>query len=86
MEQYADTNEPYIRGMNTETLGENLTTITEDVFGRSSIDKHYGYVIRKMINDGKTEEEIEQILKTDGLPMSLNLYMYVRRQLEKIND
>lgn len=86
VEQYADTNEPYIRGMNTETLGENLTTITEDVFGRSSIDKHYGYVIRKMINDGKTEEEIEQILKTDGLPMSLNLYMYVRRQLEKIND
>ena len=32
-------------------------------------------------------EQIEQILKTEGLPMSMNLYMYIRRQLEmKAND
>lgn len=82
VEQDAETKEPYVRGMNTETLGENLTTITEDVFGRSSIDKHYGYVIQEMIRKGLDGEQIEQILKTDGLPMSMNLYMYIRRQLE----
>ena len=87
VEQDAETKEPYVRGMNTETLGENLTTITEDVFGRSSIDKHYGYVIQEMIRKGLDGEQIEQILKTEGLPMSMNLYMYIRRQLEiKAND
>ena len=85
--QNADTREPYVRGMNTETLGENLTTITEDVFGRSSINKHYGYVIHEMIRNGLNGDQIEQILKTEGLPMSMNLYMYIRRQLEmKAND
>lgn len=87
VEQNADTREPYVRGMNTETLGENLTTITEDVFGRSSINKHYGYVIHEMIKNGMNLNQIEQILKTEGLPMSMNLYMYIRRQLEmKAND
>lgn len=87
VEQNADTREPYVRGMNTETLGENLTTITEDIFGRSSINKHYGYVIHEMIKNGMNGEQIEQILKTEGLPMSMNLYMYIRRQLEmKAND
>lgn len=87
VEQNAYTREPYVRGMNTETLGENLTTITEDIFGRSSINKHYGYVIHEMIKNGMNGEQIEQILKTEGLPMSMNLYMYIRRQLEmKAND
>ena len=84
VEQDADTQEPNVRGMNTETLGENLTTITEDIFGRASIDKHYGEVIQQLIHKGKNGEEIEQTLKTDGLPMSLNLYMYMRRLLEQV--
>ncbi len=83
VEQDVDTQEPYVRGMNTETLGENLTTITEDIFGRANIDKHYGEVIQRLIRKGKKGEDIEQTLKTDGLPMSLNLYMYMRRQLER---
>lgn len=83
VERDADSHEPNVRGMNTETLGENLTTITEDIFGRSSIDKHYGEVIQRLIREGNNTEEIEQILKTDGLPMSLNLYLYLRRQTER---
>lgn len=82
VERDADTEEPCVRGMNRETLGENLTSITEDVFGRASIDKHYGNVIRHLVEEGKSEEDIERILKTEGLPMSLNLYMYMRRLLE----
>lgn len=82
VEKLADTNEPYVRPMNTETLGENLTVITEDVFGRAGIDKHYGFVIRNMVRAGLSSDKIEQILKTDGLPMSLNLYMYIRNQIK----
>lgn len=82
VERDADTEKPSVRGMNRETLGENLTSITEDVFGRASIDKHYGNVIRHLVEEDKSEEEIERILKSEGLPMSLNLYMYMRRLLE----
>ena len=40
-----------------------------------------------LIKNGMNGEQIEQILKTEGLPMSMNLYMYIRRQLEmKAND
>ena len=82
VEKLSDTNEPYVRPMNTETLGENLTVITEDVFGRAGIDKHYGFVIRNMVKAGWSSDEIEEVLKTDGLPMSLNLYMYIRNQIK----
>lgn len=87
LEQDKVTKERRTRLMNTETLGENLTVITEDVFGRSTIDKHYGYVICQLVNKGKSIDDIEKILKSEGLPMSLNLYMYIRRQIEiKAND
>ena len=46
------------------------------------MDKHYGNVIQKLVKEGKKGDEIEQILKSEGLPMSLNLYMYMRNQLE----
>lgn len=82
LEQNKVTKERRTRLMNTETLGENLTTITEDVFGRSNIDKHYGYVIRQLVRNGKSMDDIEKILKSEELPMSLNLYMYIRRQME----
>lgn len=82
VERDKDSNEIYVRAMNTETLGENLTKITEDVFGRSDINKHYGFVIDRLVREGKRESDIEKILKSDGLPMSLNLYLYIRRQLE----
>lgn len=82
VERDADTDDTSVRKMNRETLGENLTSITEDVFGRASIDKHYGKVIQFLVEKGKSEEDIESVLKTEGLPMSLNLYMYMRRQLE----
>lgn len=82
LEQDDVTKERRTRLMNTETLGENLTTITEDVFGRSTIDKHYGYVIHQLIEEGKSMNDIENVLKSEGLPMSLNLYMYIRRQVE----
>lgn len=40
-----------------------------------------------MIKNDMNLNQIEQILKTEGLPMSMNLYMYIRRQLEmKAND
>ena len=69
--------------MNTETLGENLTTITDDVFGRSDISKYYCNLVNRFVNRGYSEEQFAETLKSDGLPMSLNLYMYIRQRLKE---
>lgn len=83
IEREADANEPLVRPMNTETLGENLTTITDDVFGRAGIAKHYRETISRLIDKNYSKERIFQLLKSDELPMSLNLYMFIRREFEK---
>jgi len=83
IERCAESNEPLVRPMNTETLGENLTTITEDVFGRANISKHYRKLVNRLVRENWTEEKIESFLKSDGLPMSLNLYLYIRRVMER---
>ena len=72
-----------VRQMNTETLGENLTTITDDVFGRAEISKHYCNLVKRFIQKGYNETKISEVLKSEGLPMSLNLYMYIRQQLKE---
>ena len=83
IEQDDDEKSVLVRPMNTETLGENLTTITDDVFGRSEISKHYCNLVERFVHDGWDEDKIAETLKSDGLPMSLNLYMYIRQKLKE---
>ena len=83
IEQEPDGKSVLVRPMNTETLGENLTTITDDVFGRSDISKYYCNLVNRFVNRGYSEEQFAETLKSDGLPMSLNLYMYIRQRLKE---
>ena len=87
IEQEADGKSVLVRPMNTETLGENLTTITDDVFGRAEISRHYCNLVDRFVRQKWKENKITETLKSDGLPMSLNLYMYIRQRLkEEIGD
>lgn len=87
IEQEADGKSVLVRPMNTETLGKNLTTITDDVFGRAEISKHYCNLVRRYIHQGYDESRISELLKSEGLLMSLNLYMYIRQRLkEEVDD
>ena len=87
IEQEADGKSVLVRPMNTETLGENLTTITDDVFGRAEISRHYYNLVDRFVRQKWNENKIIETLKSDGLPMSLNLYMYIRQRLkEEIGD
>ena len=83
IEKEADGESALVRPMNTETLGENLTTITDDVFGRAEISKHYCNLVKRFVQKGYDEHKISEVLKSEGLPMSLNLYMYIRQQLKE---
>ncbi len=62
----------------TESFGENLTTLTEEVFGIRETSKQYKKIIQRMVDSGKTFEEILSILETDNIPLSLNATLYIK--------
>ena len=45
--------------------------------------QNYCNLVRRYIRQGYDESNISEILKSEGLPMSLNLYMYIRQQLKE---
>lgn len=67
-----------IRKIGIESFGENLTLLTDEVFGNRAIPKQHKIVIKKLVNDGKTYEEIVSLLESDSLPLSLNALMAIR--------
>ena len=64
--------------MRVESLGENLTTITEEIFSNGQRDKYYRQLIKKAV-EGK--ESMEQELQNGDLPMSLTSYMLIDKYL-----
>jgi len=70
-----------LRTMERETYGENLTVITEEIFGNKNIEKDYLDLLTELVNKGHTYDEIVQLFETEnGLPMNLN----VRLQLKQL--
>ena len=74
-------NMPSIRKIGIESFGENLTTLTEDVFGNKEIQKQYKTIIDKLITKGFTYSQINEKLESDGIPLSLNTRFYIKSQL-----
>jgi energy-coupling factor transporter ATP-binding protein EcfA2 len=67
-----------VRRISIESFGENLTTLTEEVFGNREVPKQYKKIIEEFIGEGKTYEEILSLLEFDDLPLSLNARIYIR--------
>jgi ABC-type multidrug transport system ATPase subunit len=68
----------YLRQMDKESFGENLTVITEDIFGNSSIAKHHLLVIANLVERGESFESILDLLSSENLPMNLNTRLYIK--------
>ena len=72
-------NDIQLRGMERETFGENLTVITEDIFGNRSIEKDYLSLLRELVDQGMGYEEIVAMFERDnGLPMNLNIRLELK--------
>ena len=72
-------NDIQLRGMERETFGENLTIITEDIFGNRSIDKDYLSLLQELVDKGRGYEEIVGMFERDnGLPMNLNIRLQLK--------
>lgn len=72
---------PVVRQMRVESLGENLTTINEEVFSNGQSDKYYRRLIEKAVKGKKSTDEVLKELQNGGLPMSLASYMLIDKYL-----
>ena len=71
-------NIPSLRRIGIESFGENLTTLTEEVFGNREIKKHYKKIIEALVNQGLAYNQIISKLESDNIPLSLNARLYLR--------
>lgn len=71
-------NTPYIKKIGIESFGENLTTLTEEVFGNKEISKQYKKIIERLIDNGNNYEEVVSKLESDSIPLNLNARLYIK--------
>ncbi|MDB5014656.1 MAG: hypothetical protein JWQ25_2858 [Daejeonella sp.] len=74
-------NDIELRTMERETYGENLTVLTEEIFGNKNIEKDYLNLLTELVKKGHSYNKIVQLFEDEnGLPMNLN----VRLQLKEL--
>lgn len=78
-------NIPNIRRIGIESFGENLTTLTDDVFGNREIEKQYKKIIDEQITYGNNFDEIVSMLQFDEIPLSLNTRLYIKSKIQNKN-
>jgi predicted ATPase len=78
-----DENKANIRGLERESFGENLTIITQDIFGNREVPRHFIKLISELVSKGKQYSEIVSILETENLPISSNISLYIKSLMTK---
>ncbi|QQA75160.1 AAA family ATPase [Pectobacterium parmentieri] len=74
---------PSVKKIGIESFGENLSVITEEIFGNRTIPKFYETTIRKLVELHKSYDKVLDIMKDGNLPLSLNVRLYLQRLVEK---
>lgn len=74
---------PELRILNHESLAENLSVISDEIFGEGSISPHYKTFIRFLAEESDTLEMLLMKLSSRNLPPSMPLYMLARHEFEK---
>lgn len=74
---------PIIRPMRIESLGESLTTITEDVFGRSVISPYYIKMVKDLVEDKCDMDNILQSIQNNDVPISMSLRVLLEKYISE---
>lgn len=74
------------RKLDKEVFAENLTVITEDIFGNREISRHYIQFLRGLVSEKMTFEEIVETLEGNDLPLSLNARLYIKSLMSERNE
>lgn len=78
-----ESNIPSLRRINIECFGENLGILTDEVFGDRGVSKQYKKILTRLVSEGKSFDEILDILEYDEVPLSLNARIYLKHIIEK---
>jgi energy-coupling factor transporter ATP-binding protein EcfA2 len=70
-------NSPSVRGLDIETFGENLNTITERIFHTISHDEYYREFLKKLSKE-KSFDELVNMFIENSLPLSLNAKIFLQ--------
>lgn len=66
---------PVIRPMRLESMGENLTTITQEIFGRNKKEPLYVKKIKEMVDSHNNIDEVLQEVQNQDVPISMSMYL-----------
>lgn len=70
-------NVPSIRKLEFETFGENLSTLTDEIFNNRDVPKYFFKSIEKLVEQGKSYEEIENLIQGE-VPLNLNVKILIK--------
>ena len=71
-------NIPSVRKIGLESFGENLTVLSEEVFGNKDVVKHYKKIIGELVESGKSYEDIVMFIESDDVPLGLNAKIFIK--------
>lgn len=71
-------NTPSVRRIGIESFGENISVLTDEVFGNKTSLKQYKKIIEELVSEGKSFEGIVELLEFDQMPLSLNTRLYIK--------
>jgi ABC-type multidrug transport system ATPase subunit len=72
-----------IRRPFSETFGENLTVITDDIFGNSKVPNQYKKILDKLVKSGKSYDDIVSLISSENIPLSLNTRIYLKSIIDE---
>ncbi|MDD5022357.1 MAG: AAA family ATPase [Endomicrobiaceae bacterium] len=75
-----------IRKVASDSFGENLTQLSEEIFGNKEVQKYYQEQIRYFVKQGLSYEKIVGLLKTNDIPLSLNITLFIKNIFENKNE
>lgn len=78
-------NTPRIRRLEFETFGENLSIITDEIFGNRDVSKYYIKAIENLVNEGKSYEDIENLIEGE-VPLNLNVKILIKSLVRNRNE
>jgi hypothetical protein len=66
-----------------ETFGENLTVITEEIFGNRDVPKQFKIILERLVKKGYTFDHIIDLLQSGNIPLSLNAMILLKSILNE---
>lgn len=71
-------NNLFVRKPNIETFGENLTVITNEIFGNRDVPDYFKFQLKDLVSAGYSYDEIIQEIRSADTDVSLNVNLYLK--------